>query len=61
MAAFIIVTALLAVAVTGAVILFLSPPPEDDNDFYFDIGGCENCERYSKEECRRCIHNRFNR
>lgn len=58
--AFIIVTFLLLVVVFGVVRL-LTLPAEDDDFRFEDIDFCSHCERYSKENCRDCVYNKFRR
>lgn len=55
----IIILALLLVALIIQIVLLQVP----DDAFYIDDGidHCKDCEICSKENCRKCIYNKFNR
>ena len=59
MVVFLIVIALLLVALIIQIVLLQAP----DDVFYIDDGidHCKDCEICSKENCRKCIYNKFNR
>lgn len=59
MLAILIVIALLLVALIIQIVLLQVP----DDVFYIDDGidHCKDCEICSKESCRKCIYNKFNR
>ncbi len=62
MAAFILIILLLLIIVFGLMMLLSFPTP-DDGDTYIDDGidHCKDCEICSKEHCKRCVFNRYNR
>ncbi len=57
-----LIIALIVLSIFVVAQLFLFEQPDNDKNYIDDgIDHCKDCEICSKENCRRCIYNKFNR